>query len=293
MDQGGMDQGGIDRDFMNLGPTNSLRAKEASSQPGAAAIRAVFTRARADGRGALMPFITAGYPDLATTERILAGIDEAGADLVEIGFPFSDPIADGPVIAESMHHALIAGATPKKIFELVSRLDVRAPLLAMVSVSIVERIGAERFIAQAVDAGFAGFIVPDADPADAGRFSALAATRGAGYCALVSPTTPIDRLSTLSRVSTGFVYLLARAGVTGERNEAPEIEARVQAIREVSAVPVAAGFGIATRAHVEAVSRQADGAIVGSAIVRRMTEAQRAGLDVAATALSAIRELRA
>jgi tryptophan synthase alpha chain len=271
---------------------DSTDACDVAASGGAGSIRAAFDRARAEGRGALMPFVTAGYPDLATTERVLSGIDVAGADLVEIGFPFSDPIADGPVIAESMHHALLAGTTPAKIFDLVARIHVRAPLLAMVSVSIVERIGAERFVEQAVAAGFAGFIVPDADPADASRLSALAAARGAGYCALVSPTTPADRLSTLARVSTGFVYLLARAGVTGERNEAPEIEARVRAIREVGAAPVAAGFGIATREHVVAVARQADGAIVGSAIVRRMTEANRAGGDVAEAALSAIRQLR-
>ncbi|MCE2883620.1 MAG: tryptophan synthase subunit alpha [Planctomycetaceae bacterium] len=277
---------------MAHGSDESTRVSKDAAIGGAGAIRAAFARARSEGRGALMPFVTAGYPDPATTERVLAGIDAAGADLVEIGFPFSDPIADGPVIAESMHHALLAGTTPARVFELVARLKLRAPILAMVSVSIVERIGAERFIEQAVSAGFAGFIVPDADPADASRLSALAAARGAGYCALVSPTTPVDRLSTLAGVSTGFVYLLARAGVTGERNDAPEIDARVRAIRAVSSAPIAAGFGISTRAHVEAVARQADGAIVGSAIVRRMTEAKRAGADVADAALSAIRELR-
>jgi tryptophan synthase alpha chain len=277
---------------MSYGSDESTQVSKNAALGGAGAIRAAFARARNEGRGAIMPFITAGYPDLATTERVLAGIDAAGADLVEIGFPFSDPIADGPVIAESMHRALVAGTTPAKVFELVARLKLRAPILAMVSVSIVERIGAERFIEQAVASGFAGFIVPDADPADARRLSELAAARGAGYCALVSPTTPVDRLSTLARVSTGFVYLLARAGVTGERHDAPEIDARVRAIRAVSDAPIAAGFGISTRAHVEAVARQADGAIVGSAIIRRMSEATRGGSDVAEAALSAIRDLR-
>jgi len=281
---------------MAYGSNESTHVLHDAVNGGAGAIRAAFARARNEGRGALMPFVTAGYPDLATTERVLAGIDAAGADLVEIGFPFSDPIADGPVIAESMHRALLAGATPARVFDLVARLKLRtpilAPLLAMVSVSIVERIGAERFIEQAVASGFAGFIVPDADPADARRLSELAASRGAGYCALVSPTTPVDRLSTVAGVSTGFVYLLARAGVTGERHDAPEIDARVRAIRAVSDAPIAAGFGISTRAHVEAVARQADGAIVGSAIVRRMTEAKRTGADTADAALAAIRELR-
>lgn len=277
---------------MASGNARPPSANAPANSSGADRIRAAFARARSEGRGALLPFVTAGYPDLAATARILDGVDAAGADIVEIGIPFSDPIADGPVIAESMHHALLAGTTPSRIFEVVSRLNIRAPLVAMVSVSIVERIGAERFIAQAVDSGFAGFIVPDADPNDAARLSAIAARFGCGYSALVSPTTPIDRLATLAGVSTGFVYLLARAGVTGESSEAPEIADRARAIRAVTSAPIAAGFGISTRAHVQQVSRDADGAIVGSAIVRRMTEALRARRDPAEAALSAIRELR-
>lgn len=256
-------------------------------------IRAAFASARTAMRPALLPFVTAGYPDLTTTERILEGAADVGADLIEIGFPFSDPIADGPIIAESMHLALLAGTTPEKIFEMVSRSRSTVPLVAMVSISIVDRIGAERFISRAVEAGFAGFIVPDADPVVASDLSQLAARFGAGFCALVSPSTPADRLEHLARLSTGFLYLLARAGVTGERSDAPEIADRVRMIRAMTDAPIVAGFGIATAAHVAAVGQHADGAIVGSAIVRRMTEAHVGGNDPAERALEAIRSLRA
>jgi tryptophan synthase alpha chain len=271
-------------------------AMNSAESQGAHRIRAAFDRARADRRCALLPFVTAGYPDLATTGRLLRELPSAGADLIEVGFPFSDPIADGPVIAESMHEALLGGTTPESIFELVRGMGggsdgVACPLLAMVSVSIVERMGAERFIAEAVAAGFSGFIVPDADPTDAARLSALAAAHGAGFCALVAPSTPMDRARRLAEISTGFVYLLARVGVTGESSGAPEIELRAAALREVTKAPLAAGFGISTREHVEIVGRSADGAIVGSAIVRAMRDAKRAGADTALAALGVVREL--
>ncbi len=256
-------------------------------------IRAAFSSARSAARPAVLPFLTAGYPDLETTERILNGASDVGADLIEIGFPFSDPIADGPIIAESMHHALVAGTTPEKIFEIVSRSRTTVPLVAMVSISIVDRMGAERFISRAVESGFAGFIVPDADPVVASELSKLASRFGAGYCALVSPSTPADRVERLARLSTGFVYLLARAGVTGERHDAPEIADRVHGIRAITDAPIATGFGIATAAHVAAVGQHADGAIVGSAIVRRMREALAGGNDPAARALETIRSLHA
>mgnify|MGYP003348601001 CR=1 FL=1 len=144
------------------------------SNAGALAIRRAFEAARGDSRCALLPFITAGYPDLATTAELLRALPDAGADAIELGFPFSDPIADGPVIAESMHRALLAGVTPEAIFETVTAARPRVPVLAMVSVSIVERMGAERFIARALESGFSGFIIPDADPAAAVALAQLA-----------------------------------------------------------------------------------------------------------------------
>lgn len=260
---------------------------------GALAIRRAFAAARGDSRCALLPFITAGYPDLATTAELLRALPDAGADAIELGFPFSDPIADGPVIAESMHRALLAGVTPESIFQTVAAVRPRVPVLAMVSVSIVERMGAESFIARAFDSGFAGFIVPDADPTAAVALSRLAATHGGAFCALVSPTTREARLRELVSISSGFVYLLARAGVTGVSTSAPEIADRCAQIRGITDAPVAAGFGIATPEHVRAVGAHADGAIVGSAIVRAMTDAIEKYESAAEAALSLVRSMRA
>lgn len=250
-----------------------------------------FGAARASGRPALMPFVTGGYPDLATTARLIDELPAAGADLIEIGFPFSDPIADGPVIAESMHRALCDGVTPDAIFAAVRAAKPRIPLVAMVSISIVERIGASKFIAAAVDAGFAGFIVPDADPRAAEAIAAIAKEHRAGFSALIAPTTGGARLRALAGLSHGFIYLLARAGVTGERSDAPDIAARAAEVRAVSSAPIAVGFGITTAEHVAAVGADADGAIVGSAIVRRMTEAIQRNESAADAALLLVRSL--
>ena len=249
---------------------------------------------------AVLPFVTAGYPSLSTTRALLPRMAATGVPVIEVGIPFSDPIADGPVIAESMHRALVAGATPAAVFEAVRRASPSVPVVAMVSVSIVERMGRDRFLRDAVDAGFSGFIVPDADPASAAEIAASCASLGAGFCPLVAPTTSGERLRSLALAASGFVYLLARAGVTGERTEAPEIEASARRLREAlatrpagaPAIPIAAGFGIASGDHVRAVGAHADGAIVGSAIVRRMTDAIAAGADPVAAALELVRGLR-
>ena len=261
---------------------------------GAARIRHAFARARSESRCALLPFVTAGFPDLGTTKALLKALPESGADLIELGFPFSDPIADGPVIAESMHHALCAGVDPEAIFACVADAGAgaAAPLLAMVSHSIVYRMGIDRFIGRAVQAGFAGFIVPDCDPADASTIAKAAAARGAGFCPLVSPTTREPRMRELAVMSSGFVYLLARAGVTGVSTDAPEISARVAQLRTLTDAPIAVGFGISTAEHVRTVGHDADGAIVGSAIVRAMTEAHRGGGSAAEAATNLVRTLR-
>jgi tryptophan synthase alpha chain len=242
-------------------------------------------------RCAVMPFVTAGYPDLEATRRFLAGARAAGADLVEVGIPFSDPIADGPVIAESMHEALLAGVTPAAIFEMTAGIPDAPPLVAMVSISIIERIGAAEFVAHAVEAGFAGFIVPDADPVAARELASLVERHGAGWCPLVSPTTSEPRRRELAASATGFLYLLARVGITGERSDAPDVGDGVAALRAVSRVPVAVGFGISRPEHVEAVARHADGAIVGSAIVRAMRDARASGGDAVDAALALVRSL--
>ncbi|MEY3142196.1 MAG: tryptophan synthase alpha chain [Planctomycetota bacterium] len=265
---------------------------------GVARIQRAFDLARARGSCALMPFITAGYPDLGTTERLLRELPDAGADLVEIGIPFSDPIADGPVIAESMHKALLGGTTPEAVLECVARARPAIPVLAMVSVSIVERMGVGDFFRRCAAAGISGVIVPDAgsefwsEVRSRMDSDARAALDHLGIVEFVSPTTTRQRIEEIVPRCTGFIYLLARAGITGERSDAPEVADRVAAIRSVGAARIAVGFGISTREHVAAVGRHADGAIVGSAIVRKMTEAAQHGESAAEAALSLVRSLR-
>jgi tryptophan synthase alpha chain len=242
----------------------------------------IFKQLHVSKRPGVMPFITGGFPSLRDTEAALPALDRAGASIVEIGIPFSDPIADGPVIAESMHAALQRGTTPAAIFEIVQKLrpDLRVGLIAMVSASIVLRIGERKFIRQAAECGIDGLIVPDADTdaggnSPGGRLAQLAADRDLTCSFLVAPTTSPERLRTLASLSSGFIYLLARLGITGERAEAPEVEQHVARVRAVTDLPIAVGFGISSPQQARAVIRHADAVIVGSALVRRMGESQQ------------------
>lgn len=254
------------------------------------AITRAFARCREEGRGALMPFITGGDPSLTATSDLLAALPAAGADLIEVGIPFSDPIADGPVIAASMHAALERGVTPGAVFEAIraGRAGHDAPILAMVSSSIVHRRDAAEFAAEAAEHGVNGLIVPDADLDAADRLRAGADAAGIGLTLLVAPTTHPDRIRSIVQACSGFVYVLARVGLTGEQSSAPEIDRLVADVREQTDLPVAAGFGISTAEHVRAVHGVADGAIVGSALVRRLDASD----DPVATARAFMSELQ-
>ena len=253
--------------------------------------------ARSGGRGGLMPFITGGFPSPEVTAAVLPELQRAGASIVEIGFPFSDPIADGPVIASSMHEVLERGGTPRDIFDAVRevRSSISIGLVAMVSQSIVQRMGVDRFLGDAAGAGFDGLIVPDADLAEAGSLARAATSRGMTFSMLVAPTTSADRLGRIVQLCSGFVYLLARVGITGERGNfaAARLADRVAEVRALGRalgeLPVAVGFGISTAEHVRAVVEVADAAIVGSALVRRMAEAS----DPVAAAGEFVRSLAA
>ena len=258
----------------------SYQAASAESLPRAATIAAmsridrIFTDLRGSGRQALMPFVVAGDPALDALPGVLAALEQAGAAIAEIGIPFSDPIADGPVIAEAMHRALQRGVSPDAVMARVREIrgSVRVGLVAMVSVSIVERSGGPAFIAALADAGFDGVIVPDADLDAVGPLHAEAERRDLAFAMLVAPTSSDARIERLVRHCRGFVYLLARAGITGERQDAPEVEALVRRVRAKTNLPLAVGFGISTAEHVRAVCRHADAAIVGSSLVRRLAE---------------------
>ncbi len=241
-----------------------------------------------------MPFVCGGFPGPGSTAAVLPALADAGAAVIEVGIPFSDPIADGPVIAAAMHEALKAGSTPMSVFNEVAsaRSQVAAGLVAMCSVSIVHRMGGPSgFCRQAATAGFDGLIVPDMPLEESADLRAAAAKAGLTLSLLIAPTTPDDRAARIAEASTGFLYLLARSGITGESAEPPKIGPRVDALRRVTPLPIACGFGISTTAHVAAVARHADAAIVGSALVRRMADAARSGADPAREAGVFVREL--
>ena len=206
---------------------------------------------------------------------MLAAIERAGGSIVELGIPFSDPIADGPIIQASMARALERQVTPQQVLATVAgaRAQLSIGLVAMVSYSIVYRLGPETFIADAAEAGIDGLIVPDLPLEESDAVCARAAAAKLTCSFLISPTTPLERARALARASSGFVYLVARAGVTGERAElADELPQRIEQIRAVTDLPITVGFGIANADQVREVVRVADAAIVGSAIVRRIAE---------------------
>jgi tryptophan synthase alpha chain len=256
----------------------------------------IFSTLRREGGKALMPFVCADHPAPGLTGPILGAMERAGAAIAEVGIPFSDPIADGPVIAAAMHKALTAGSTPRRVFEEVAaaRPALSIGLVAMVSVSIVTRLGGPaRFAGQARDAGFDGLIVPDCPLEESADLRTAATDAGLCFALLIAPTTPPKRAAEIAKACTGFVYMLARTGITGERREAPDIARRAALLRETTQLPIACGFGISTADHVRAVVAHADAAIVGSALVRRLDDAAQRGHDPAHEAGTMVRELAA
>lgn len=270
-------------------------------------IETIFSEHRAAGKRALMPFLCGGSPSLSATTQSLLAVQRAGAAIAEVGIPFSDPIADGPVIAAAMHEALRRGVTPAQVLEAVRAARAggcdKLGTVAMVSVSIVHRIGQERFTQDAAAAGIDGLIVPDVPVEESVELSAIARDHGLTLSLLIAPTTPPERAERIARACTGFVYLLARVGVTGAvgpGSGGPDVGAlreRVRFLRSVSSLPIACGFGITTAEDVRLVvgpadkgGAGADAAIVGSALVKRMS---RSGAEAPYEAEAFVRALAA
>jgi tryptophan synthase alpha chain len=236
----------------------------------------VFAAAHRDRRTAFMPFVTVGDPDAQTTVSAIQRLAAAGVDLIEVGFPYSDPIADGPVIQASYTRALQKGLTVQQIFDAVRTLDANStpPLVAMVSYAIVLRRGVEQFVRDAAEAGFSGFIIPDLPASEAQDVFRIVRAANRDLIQLIAPTTARERVREILSACSGFVYCLAVAGVTGEREQiADSLVEQLRWLRTETKLPLAAGFGIGRPEHVATLRSLVDGVIVGSAIVRRLEQA--------------------
>jgi tryptophan synthase alpha chain len=238
---------------------------------GAQRIEAAF---RGHGkRAALMPYLMGGYPSV--DESLAAGLAavDAGADLIELGIPFSDPLADGPVIHAAGTAALEAGVTPSDVLAVCQSLSERVPVVLMVYANIVLADGTDRFVRQAAAAGAVGLIVPDMPQDEAATTRAACDAAGLALVPLVAPSSTPERVAEIGRHARGFAYAVSLAGTTGERNELPpELPRMVERIRAATSVPVAVGFGISTGPQAATVGDLADGVIVGSRIVRAAGE---------------------
>lgn len=236
-------------------------------------ITETFAALRERGGKALVPFVTAGDPDLTTTELLVPALVEAGADLVEIGVPFSDPMAEGPTIQRASERALAAGTTQRRVFELVQKLrpQVDAPLVLMGYANPFLTLGEKNFAELAGSVGVDGVICVDLPPEEGAGFRQALEAAGVDPILLASPTTTPERIAMLSREARGFLYYVSLKGVTGARAELPEgIEEQVARIREASDIPVCVGFGVSTPEHAARLARFADGVVVGSALVDRI-----------------------
>jgi tryptophan synthase alpha chain len=255
---------------------------------GAERVRDVFARAREQGRAALVVYLTAGYPDPATSRACFDAAVEAGADLVELGLPFSDPMMDGPVIQRANQHVLDSGLGLAGQLELAASLELRVPRLAMTYVTIVDRRGYERFASEAAAAGLSGVILPDLPAAEAADWLAAARRHGLATVFLASSVSTDERLDDIVAASSGFVYATGLLGVTGVKDVAQD-EARtlVARLRERTDTPIAVGIGVKDRASAAAVAAYADGVIVGSSIVRAVGAGDAAGAPERVRALVA------
>jgi tryptophan synthase alpha chain len=285
--------------------TGVATGDSANVESGVARIEAAFARARDEGRAALLPYLVGGFPDAETSLAVARSYVDAGADLVELGIPYSDPVAEGPVIHAAASRALSAGATLTGVLDLCTAIADDIPVLVMCyanealgsgprrEAAELMREGAIEFADAIAAAGAAGAIIPDL-PVDHG--TALAGElerRGLASVPLVAPTTAPDRRRAICSAANGFVYVVSLTGVTGERAELPaELAALVEAVREEARVPAAVGFGIGTPEQAASVGKIADGVIIGSRLVREVDEAADAA-EASARVGAFLREARA
>jgi tryptophan synthase alpha chain len=243
----------------------------------------VFERARSEGRAALMPYMMAGFPDLETSRAVARAYVEAGAEIIELGAPFSDPLADGPVIHDAATKALAAGTRFADVLELCAEIAATTPVVPMVYANTAISIGPAEFARRLEAAGAAGVIIPDLPIDESGPLREELKRSGLALVQLIAPNTSAERRRRICADAEGFIYLVSDTRTTGERDELPESLGRlVEEVKEDSPVPVAVGFGIGTPEQAAEVGRVADGVIIGSRLVRAVAEAE--GAEAAAAA---------
>jgi len=247
-----------------------------------------FAELKAAGRRALVPYITAGHPDSEKTIELLRGLEAAGADVIELGLPFSDPMADGPIIQASSQQALDQGMNFDRLLTLVERAGVTVPLVLFSYLNPVIAAGADALV-RAAQAGFSGVLLTDLPVGSDAAREEWVGSAPLSFIRLVAPTTPQERMREIAAHGSGFVYLISRLGVTGVRDDVPaELPATVQRLREASTLPVCVGFGVSRPEQAASVARIADGVVVGSALVRAAGESVDAAVTLTASLRAAI-----
>ncbi|TKW30781.1 hypothetical protein SEVIR_2G060700v4 [Setaria viridis] len=269
--------------FRGAAPVVAVRTAAAAAAAAAAvaedkrSISGTFAGLKEQGKTALVPFITAGDPDLATTAKALKILDACGSDVIELGVPYSDPLADGPVIQASATRALAKGTTFEDVISMVKEVipELSCPLALFTYYNPILKRGIPNFMAIVKEAGVHGLVVPDVPLEETDVLRSEAAKNNLELVLLTTPTTPNERMEKIAEVSEGFIYLVSTVGVTGTRaNVSSKVESLLQDIKKVTEKPVAVGFGVSTPEHVKQIAGWgADGVIVGSAMVRLLGEA--------------------
>jgi len=255
-----------------------------------------FARLRDQKKKAFIPFIGAGDPDLASTEKLIVELARQGATIIEIGFPYSDPIADGPVIQASYTRALSKGMKIDGLFTAVKNakaiLDkegLKTPLVGMVAASIIHRFGREKFIKACLESGFSGLIVPDLPAEESISLAKDLGEKSLAIIQLITPNTPQDRAKMILANCTGFVYCVSVSGITGERDSLPEkLLENLRWLKQQTKLPLCVGFGISKPHHATLLRDHADGIIVGSAVVRHLENVSSIGMDTAIKNISSL-----
>ncbi|MBZ0254498.1 tryptophan synthase subunit alpha [bacterium] len=244
---------------------------------GAAALEFAFNRRKEAGEKALVTYIMAGDPDLGTTEKIIQAFSGIDVDVIELGIPFSDPMADGPVIQEAAQRSLRQHVSVEKTLKLVEeiRLHIDTPIVFMTYFNLFYRFGLEKFAQRAAQAGVDGVIIPDLPLEEADEFNQILDKHGLAYIYLIAPTSTSERIQKISDKARGFIYYVSRTGVTGEQKSiADDLAENVQRIQSLANIPVAVGFGVSSPEQAVAIAEHADGVVIGSAIVRIIAEAK-------------------